>query len=165
MGKDLLSFGLETCKPATSSRRLPLRGLLCLLTLLCLVPLYCLTSSHVPLSRFLRGPANERHGHFASEKAVADWCPLPDMVVSHDDGLKPSDHLMSPEQRRLQIERLTSAVRVPTESYDDNGGVDEDPRWATFGDFHDVLKRLFPLVYVHANTLYLEMNLPLTRIT
>lgn len=153
MGKELLSFRLGMCEPTTSSRRLPLRGFLYLVTLLCLVSLYYLNSLHMPLGKFLRGPAKERYSQFFSEKVVRGWCPLPDVVVPHDDGLKPSHHLMSLEQRSLQIERLTSAVRIPTESYDDNGGVDEDPRWATFGDFHDVLQRLFPLVYVNLRKL------------
>lgn len=148
MGKELLSIRLRMCEPTTSRRRLPLRGFLYLVTLLCLVSLYYLDSFHMPMGIVLRGPANERYWHFVGEKVVPGWCPLPDAVVPHDDGLKPSHDIMSLEQRGLQIERLTSAVRVPTESYDDNGGVDEDPRWATFGDFHDVLQRLFPLVYV-----------------
>ncbi|KAI1470879.1 Zn-dependent exopeptidase [Daldinia caldariorum] len=54
---------------------------------------------------------------------------------------------MSSEQLELQVQRLSAALRVPTESYDDNGNVDEDPRWKTFEDFHQVLERLFPLVH------------------
>ncbi|EMR68640.1 putative vacuolar carboxypeptidase protein [Eutypa lata UCREL1] len=54
---------------------------------------------------------------------------------------------MSPEQLQLQIDRLTAAVQVPTESFDDNGDANEDPRWETFEDFHKVLSELFPLVH------------------
>ncbi|KAF3061867.1 Carboxypeptidase S [Daldinia childiae] len=54
---------------------------------------------------------------------------------------------MNSRQLQLQVERLSAAVRVPTESYDDNGDVDEDPRWETFQDLHQVLKQLLPLVH------------------
>lgn len=53
---------------------------------------------------------------------------------------------MRDEQLALQVKRLSAAVQVPTESYDDNGEVDEDPRWETFQQFHNVLQDLFPLV-------------------
>ena len=74
------------------------------------------------------------------------WCPLPDVVVPQDDGLRSSGHFDGPEVLARQVQRLSAAVRVPTESFDDNGEVDEDPRWSTFNDFHTVLEDLFPLV-------------------
>ncbi|KAF4121419.1 hypothetical protein GMORB2_1826 [Geosmithia morbida] len=82
-----------------------------------------------------------------SYNAYDSWCPLSDPVVSHNDSLKESEHLFSDVQRSLQVKRLSTAVRVPTESYDDNGEVDEDPRWETFLKFHSVLEHLFPLVH------------------
>ncbi|KIJ65717.1 hypothetical protein HYDPIDRAFT_39633 [Hydnomerulius pinastri MD-312] len=39
------------------------------------------------------------------------------------------------------------AVQVPTEAFDDNGAVGEDPRWDTFGKLHGMLEEEFPLVY------------------
>lgn len=90
-----------------------------------------------------------------SRQRTADlWCPLPNVTSSSDDSLKPSDHLMSPEQRQLQVRRLTAAVHVPTESFDDNGDVNQDPRWETFDDFHQVLSDLFPLVCVACPLLF-----------
>jgi Gly-Xaa carboxypeptidase len=95
------------------------------------------------MSRFLDGCANKHQTGYGA----VDWCPLPDIVAPRNDGLQPSEHLMESRQRDLQVRRLSSAVRVPTESYDNNGGVDDDPRWATFDDFHSVLAELFPLMY------------------
>lgn len=83
-----------------------------------------------------------------SVDAVNDWCPLPDVKEPGGDGLKHSDHFNSPDVRVKQVERLAAAVKVPTESFDDNGDVDTDPRWKTFDDFHHILEDLFPLVYV-----------------
>ncbi|EFX06299.1 vacuolar carboxypeptidase [Grosmannia clavigera kw1407] len=78
----------------------------------------------------------------------AEWCPLPPVVAaSSGDGLLPSEHLMESSQLVLQVKRLAAAVRVPTQSFDDNGDVDEDPRWATFAEFHRVLADLFPRVH------------------
>ena len=45
--------------------------------------------------------------------------------------------------------RLTGAVNIPTQSFDDMGGplnVD-DPRWQPFSELHDYLKRTFPKVH------------------
>lgn len=122
---------------------MPRLGFLSLLALLCLVALYRVCPLPASMSRFLDGWANKHQ----TRSGAADWCPLPDVVAPRDDGLKPSEHLMGSRQRDLQVRRLSSAVRVPTESYDDNGSVDDDPRWATFGDFHSLLAELFPLVY------------------
>lgn len=47
------------------------------------------------------------------------------------------------------IQRLSGAVKVPTESFDDMGLVGEEPRWDVFAQFHEHLERSFPLVYVH----------------
>ena len=78
------------------------------------------------------------------------WCPLADPkdLINRDDGFKPSSDFTSPGSLKNQVERLSAAVRVPTESFDDNGDVDIDPRWKPFDELHRVLKDLFPMVYV-----------------
>ncbi|KAI1779138.1 carboxypeptidase S [Hypoxylon cercidicola] len=114
--------------------------LLCCLGCLCLIPLYFGQSLR---SRVQSLSCGSRPYRDDPDK----WCPLPDVTVPGGDGLRTSDHFMSSPQLKLQVERLSAAVRVPTESYDDNGDVDEDPRWATFQDFHEVLEQLFPLVH------------------
>ncbi|KAG1905205.1 uncharacterized protein F5891DRAFT_677915 [Suillus fuscotomentosus] len=53
------------------------------------------------------------------------------------------------KQRAIQV--LGEAVRVPTESYDDNGPVGEDSRWDTFAELHRVLEASFPRVYESLN--------------
>lgn len=127
--------------PNIHNRRTQCLGLLLLATVIYLVsPLHFVNASE--LSRRLT------QSSFSRQRTADEWCPLPNVTSSSDDGLKPSNHLMSPEQLQLQIDRLTAAVQVPTESFDDNGDVNEDPRWETFEDFHKVLSELFPLVYV-----------------
>ncbi|KAJ8586003.1 carboxypeptidase S [Rhizopogon salebrosus TDB-379] len=53
--------------------------------------------------------------------------------------------------KRTAIQALGDAIRVPTESYDDNGPVGEDSRWDTFAEFHRVLEASFPRVYESLN--------------
>ena len=52
--------------------------------------------------------------------------------------------LRSDEFLRQSAKRLTGAVRVRTESFDDMGLVGKDPRWDVFGEFHDFLEKTFP---------------------
>lgn len=81
-----------------------------------------------------------------------DWCQLPDTnsLVPNNDNLSPSIDLATEASRKQQVERISAAVRCPTESFDDNGDVDVDPRWKTFDKFHEVLKDLFPLIHNRA---------------
>ncbi|KAI1386732.1 carboxypeptidase S [Hypoxylon trugodes] len=79
--------------------------------------------------------------------SVEKWCPLPDTTAPADDGLKDREHFINSQQLQLQVKRLSEAVQVPTESFDDNGEVDEDSRWETFQEFHQVLEKLFPLTH------------------
>jgi Gly-Xaa carboxypeptidase len=44
------------------------------------------------------------------------------------------------------LKRMQGAVQIPTESFDDMGKVNEDPRWDIFIEFRDYLKKTFPLV-------------------
>lgn len=44
------------------------------------------------------------------------------------------------------LKKLQGAIHIPTESFDDMGPVEEDPRWDVFADFHAYLKEAFPLV-------------------
>jgi Gly-Xaa carboxypeptidase len=80
---------------------------------------------------------------------VESWCPLPEPPSHLEDGLNPSSSFAEKTSVLKQVERLSAATNVSTVSYDDNGDVDEDPRWKSFGEFHEVLRHLFPLVSVH----------------
>lgn len=81
-------------------------------------------------------------------KEIASWCPIPELkdIQHRGDGLRPSLDFQKLESIELQVQRLSAAVRVPTESWDDNDDVDVDPRWKNFDEFHRVLKKLFPKV-------------------
>ena len=87
--------------------------------------------------------------------STGSWCPLPQMLSptksTNDDILPPSKDISGSGWIERQVERLSAAVNVPTESYDDNGDVEEDPRWRTFPEFHAVLKKLFPGVHAKAD--------------
>ncbi len=45
----------------------------------------------------------------------------------------------------VSVERLSGAVRIRTESFDDMGEVGADPRWDIFYSFADYLGKTFPL--------------------
>ncbi|KAI1764439.1 carboxypeptidase S [Hypoxylon sp. FL1150] len=126
----------ERKRPRNRKRSLILCGMSCL----CLIPFYF---SQPLRSRIPSLSCGSRPSRDYSE----NWCPLPHVTVPSDDGLETSEHFISLRQLQLQVDRLSAAVRVPTESYDDNGDVEEDPRWAPFLDFHQVLEKLFPLVH------------------
>lgn len=81
-------------------------------------------------------------------KEIDSWCPIPEPedIRHRGDGLRPSLDFQKPESIELQVKRLSAAVHVPTESWDDNDDVDVDPRWKNFDEFHRVLKELFPKV-------------------
>ncbi len=91
-------------------------------------------------------PGVKDHGDFKS------WCPLadPDPIRASNDNLRPSKDFSLDASLKKQVERLSAAVKCPTESFDDNGDVDVDLRWTTFDGFHDTLKDLFPLIHSHA---------------
>jgi hypothetical protein len=55
--------------------------------------------------------------------------------------------LHSEDYLRGSVERLSGAVQIPTESFDDMGLVGEDPRWDVFQEFHDYLAKVYPNVY------------------
>lgn len=56
-------------------------------------------------------------------------------------------YLLSDDFRKLAIERLSGAVQIPTQSYDDMGEVGADPRWDIFNSFADYLAKTYPLVH------------------
>ena len=88
---------------------------------------------------------------------LESWCPLPQIVsptksIGADASslLPPSKDISGDAWVKRQVARLSAAANVPTESYDDNGEVEEDSRWRTFSELHTVLEGLFP--EVHAKT-------------
>ena len=62
-------------------------------------------------------------------------------------------YLTSDAFRDVAIERLSGAVKIPTQSYDDMGEIGSDPRWDIMYSFADYLGKTFPLTHA---TLQLE---------
>ncbi|KAL2129126.1 hypothetical protein VTI74DRAFT_8188 [Chaetomium olivicolor] len=57
------------------------------------------------------------------------------------------EHIASSAFRNATIRRLSGAVQIKTESFDDLGAIGEDPRWDVFYGFHEFLEKTFPLIY------------------
>lgn len=95
-----------------------------------------------------RQPSNVSGNGSSGIKEIDSWCPIPEPedIQHRGDGLRPSLDFQKPDSIELQVKRLSAAVHVPTESWDDNDEVDIDPRWKNFDEFHRVLKELFPKV-------------------
>jgi Gly-Xaa carboxypeptidase len=62
-------------------------------------------------------------------------------------------YLTSDAFRNVAIERLSGAVKIPTQSYDVMGEIGADPRWDIFYSFADYLSKTYPLTHA---TLQLE---------
>lgn len=74
-------------------------------------------------------------------------CNIPPILDPTGDGLPSAKDLFASDSARdQQIKRLQAIVQVPSISYDDNGPVGEDKRWAPFFDLHKVLEKTFPNV-------------------
>lgn len=80
-------------------------------------------------------------------EASTDWCPLPEAPIAARDGLDHSSKFLSKDYIAKQVERLQAVVRIATESYDDSGSPDDDPRWHIFSQLHQTLADLFPGVH------------------
>lgn len=68
---------------------------------------------------------------------------LPDDDISRALGTA----LRSEDYLRDSVQRLSGAVQIPTESFDDMGPVGEDPRWEAFQEFRNYLAKIYPNVY------------------
>lgn len=77
---------------------------------------------------------------------AADFkCDLSGAIDPSSDGLPSAGKLFGSKEALLkQVDRHSALVKVPSVCYDDLGPFDEDPRWAPFYDFHDVLTKTFP---------------------
>lgn len=106
--------------------------------------LHCILARDQPINRSTQEILEQGRDSWL---AIDDWCPLVDAIEPPGDDVNDSLHFMTLQHQKIQAERLSQAVRIPTESFDDNGEVDQDPRWKTFDQFHQVLEELFPLVY------------------
>lgn len=72
----------------------------------------------------------------------------PILPISQSPKLVDMDALLrSPDFEQDSIERLSGAVRVPTQSFDDMGAIGEDKRWDVMYPFAAYLNKTFPLVH------------------
>ena len=115
-----------------------------------LLLIFLLSSTSIILFLQIAGLESRQSAATASmseeKKPSEDWCLLPRHPSGVKDDLQSSKHFGTEEFLKRQADRLSAAVNVPTVSYEDNGDVEHDKRWLVFGDFHKVLKDLFPLV-------------------
>ncbi|WVQ78467.1 hypothetical protein IAT38_000553 [Cryptococcus sp. DSM 104549] len=63
---------------------------------------------------------------------------------------------MTDEERETSIKHYQQAVQIPTESFDDNGEPNEDPRWKPFFDFQKWLRATYPLAHEKATIEYIN---------
>jgi Gly-Xaa carboxypeptidase len=72
-------------------------------------------------------------------------CDLPPALDPAGDGLPAASELFSSDKAlQTQVERHQAIVRVPSICFDDLGEIDEDPRYGTFFELHDVLAETYP---------------------
>ena len=108
------------------------------------LPLYALyawnTNQSVLPSALTRGGADV---NFASQ------CVQPSPLnPSKNDALDKAYAFLSTDKfLNASVARLSGAVRVKSESFDDLGAIGEDPRWDVFYDFAAYLKKTFPLIH------------------
>ena len=110
--------------------------------------------THVVLSLAISGllssaaPWSWRHGH---RKPVdfKSQCVQPDPLVPAEnaDLDKLFEYVSGSEFRNATIKRISGAIQVKSESFDDLGPIGEDPRWDVFYDFSAYLVKTFPLIY------------------
>ncbi|KAI1326304.1 peptidase family M20/M25/M40 [Xylariaceae sp. FL0255] len=75
-------------------------------------------------------------------------CDLPSALDPSKDGLPSAQDVFGSEEAfKLQVERHSAIVKVPSISYDDNGDPLEDPRWQVFYTLHDTFERVYPSVH------------------
>ncbi|KAK1232132.1 hypothetical protein PQX77_004733 [Marasmius sp. AFHP31] len=77
-------------------------------------------------------------------------CPQSNALVPQKNGLvwEALGTTYGTEEFKLRaVDWLAGAVKIPTESYDNMDPVGVDPRWETFGKFHEYLETAFPLVH------------------
>lgn len=142
---------------AQSRLLLAFRVLMCSLVIISLVLYKFCDPAYLPichLPRFwLARPYNELFGSLSpgvNSATCPQWTAL--HPTKHRGLSEDLDVAYSSEDfKQRAIQALGDAVRIPTESYDDNGPVGEDSRWDTFAELHRVLEASFPRVYESLN--------------
>ncbi|KAK8128124.1 hypothetical protein PG984_009232 [Apiospora sp. TS-2023a] len=84
------------------------------------------------------------------ELPLAAQCPQVDPLLPKlktDALTKMEAYLDSSKFRNETIGRMSGAVRIPTQSYDDMGPIGDDPRWETMYELAAYFEKTFPLVH------------------
>ncbi|KAK8059814.1 carboxypeptidase S [Apiospora saccharicola] len=84
------------------------------------------------------------------ELPLAAQCPQVDPLLPKlktDALTKMEAYLDSSNFRNEAIGRMSGAVRIPTQSYDDMGPIGDDPRWETMYELAAYFEKTFPLVH------------------
>ncbi|KAL2255965.1 hypothetical protein VTK26DRAFT_2413 [Humicola hyalothermophila] len=112
-------------------------------TTLALIALLVTFSGVAPVHRLLPWPATREGPDFKS------GCAQPDPLFPRKDAAidEAYEQISTPAFRNATIRRLSGAVQVKTESFDDLGPIGEDPRWDVFYAFHEYLEKTFPLIH------------------
>lgn len=130
-------------KPAPRSRK----------AALCLLPLAAVAYFCGPALVNSVAPASVSEQNVHKAWASKDFCSQPDPLFPSDRDStlleKAYDYISSSAFRNATIKRLSGAVKVKSESFDDLGPIGEDKRWDVFYDFHAYLEATFPLIYKH----------------
>ncbi|KAK4677914.1 hypothetical protein QC764_302940 [Podospora pseudoanserina] len=86
---------------------------------------------------------------FLREPDFKDQCtqPEPHFPAKNEDLDKLVDIIEGDAFRNASVDRLSRAVQIKTESFDDMGEVGRDPRWEVFFKFHGYLALTFPLIH------------------
>ncbi|GAA5862369.1 hypothetical protein JCM3774_002494 [Rhodotorula dairenensis] len=102
----------------------------------------------LPLAFFLSFPRDllprSEGCHHRSKHVVVPRCPGQPAPHSVGQDWNP---VGDEEYKKLAVQRFSGAIQVPTESYDDFGTPDDDPRIDKFADLHKYLESTFPRVY------------------
>lgn len=79
----------------------------------------------------------------------AAQCVQPNALFPKDnaDLAKAFDFISSPEFKNATIKRISEAVKIKTETFDDLGEIGVDKRWEVFYGFHEYLEKTFPSVH------------------
>ena len=83
-------------------------------------------------------------------RPIINQCPQVEPLLpeqSSKELLDMDGYLKSSRFRNESIERLSDAVRIPTESFDDMGPIGCDKRWDIFYEFAQFLEKTFPLTH------------------
>jgi Gly-Xaa carboxypeptidase len=125
----------QPSRPAPASKRRIVAGIL--------LPLAILSYYFAPSTLPPLASVSGSHGLQTSQCAQ----PAPLVPAGSDELDEAFKYISSEAFRNGTIARLSGAVRVPTQSFDDLGEIGKDERWDVMYNFADYLKATFPRVH------------------